>query len=114
MKTGIGIFSLVLFNTQQCTKEIGIRKVNGARTIEIMYMLSKNYTTLVVLAFIIGCPISYFALSRWLQNFAYKTNLSWWFFILAGIIAYLITIFTAGWQSWRAARINPVKALRYE
>lgn len=110
----IGVSALALFISQQRTKEIGIRKVNGAKISEILAMLNKDFVKWVVLAFIIACPIAYYAMNKWLENFAYKTTLSWWIFVLAGILALAIALLTVSWQSWRAATRNPVEALRYE
>ena len=110
----MGIFAMSMFFNQQKTKEIGIRKVNGATVMEIILMLNKSFVSWVVIAFIIACPISYYAMSQWLQNFAYKTELSWWVFALSGISALLIALITVSWQTFRAARKNPIEALRYE
>ena len=110
----LGLFGLVLFTVDQRKKEIGIRKVNGARTSEIMVLLNNNYIRWIAIAFIIASPIAYYAMQKWLQNFAYKTELSWWVFAVAGIIAMVIALLTVSWQSWRAATRNPVEALRYE
>jgi putative ABC transport system permease protein len=112
--TAIGIFVIAIYDAQRRTKEIGIRKVNGARIGEIMFMLNKDFVKLVLIAFIIACPISWYALHKWLQNFAYRTELSWWIFALAGLLALGIALLTVSWQSWRAATRNPVEALRYE
>jgi putative ABC transport system permease protein len=98
----------------QRTKEIGIRKVNGARTNEIMAMLNQDFIKWVGIAFFIACPIAWFAMHKWLENFAYKTELSWWVFAAAGAIAMMIALITVSWQSWRAATRNPVESLRYE
>jgi putative ABC transport system permease protein len=68
----------------------------------------------VSVAFIIACPLAWFAMNKWLQNFAYKTQLSWWIFAIAGLIALIIALLTVSWQSWRAATKNPVESLRYE
>jgi putative ABC transport system permease protein len=110
----LGIYSLVSYTTQKRTKEIGIRKANGASTIEIMFMLSKDLTIWIAIAFVIACPIAYYAMNRWLQNFAYKTTLSWWVFFIAGLTAVIIAIITVSWQAWLAASKNPVESLRYE
>ena len=110
----LGLIGLSRHVTRQRTKEIGIRKATGATTWEIMLMLSKDLTKWVVLAFMIAGPIAFFAMNKWLQNFAYRTSLSWWVFVLAGLIAYLIALLTVGWQSWHVASRNPVEALRYE
>ena len=110
----IGISALALFISQQRTKEIGIRKVNGARVSEVMLMLNKDFVKWVAIAFVIATPIAYYAMHKWLENFAYKTSLNWWIFALAGMLALGITLLTVSWQSWRAATRNPVEALRYE
>lgn len=110
----MGIFAMSLFASQKRTKEIGIRKVNGARISEVLVMLNRDFIKWVAIAFVIATPIAYYAMNKWLQNFAYKTNLSWWIFALAGFLALGIALLTVSWQSWRAARRNPVEALRYE
>ncbi len=110
----IGISALSLFISQQKTKEIGIRKVNGATISEVLIMLNRDFVKWVVIAFVIATPIAYYAMHKWLENFAYKTNLSWWIFALAGLLALGIALLTVSWQSWRAATRNPVEALRYE
>lgn len=109
-----GLFGLASFSIVQRFKEIGIRKVNGAKTLEIIKLLNKSFIILVTIAFIIACPIAWIAMHRWLQNFAYKTDVSYWIFIFAYIIALIIVLLTVSWQSWRAATKNPVDALRYE
>lgn len=110
----MGLFAMSLYYVQQKTKEIGIRKVNGATITEILKMLNKDFVKWVIIAFVIAAPIAYYAMYRWLENFAYKTSLSWWIFALSGSSALLIALFTVSWQSWRAANRNPVEALRYE
>lgn len=110
----IGISALSLFISQQRTKEIGIRKVNGARISEILAMLNRDFIKWVIVAFVIATPIAYYAMNKWLENFAYKTTLSWWIFALAGLLALGIALLTVSWQSWKAATKNPVEALRYE
>lgn len=112
--SSLGLFSLTIFLINRRTKEIGIRKVNGARTAEVMAMLNKDFIRWVAIAFVIACPIAWYAMHKWLQNFAYKTTLSWWVFAAAGVIALAIALLTVSWQSWRAARRNPVESLRYE
>jgi putative ABC transport system permease protein len=110
----LGIFALSLFASQQRTKEIGIRKVNGAKVSEILNMLNKDFIKWVIMAIVIAIPMAYFAMNKWLENFAYKTELSWWIFALAGLLALGISLLTVSWQSWKAATRNPVEALRYE
>ena len=110
----LGLFGLISFITTQRIKEIGIRKVNGAKVSEILAMLNKDFVKWVAIAFVIACPIAWYVMSKWLENFAYKTTLSWWVFALAGLLALGIALLTVSWQSWRAATKNPVEALRYE
>ena len=110
----IGISALALFISQQRTKEIGIRKVNGAKVSEILAMLNKDFVKWVTLAFAIATPVAWFAMNKWLENFAYKTEMSWWIFALAGLLAIGIALVTVSFQSWKAATKNPVESLRYE
>ena len=110
----IGLFGVSLYLINTRIKEVGIRKVNGARVSEILAMLNKDFVKWVVIAFVIATPVSYYAMNKWLENFAYKTTLSWWIFVLAGLLALGIALLTVSWQSWRAATRNPVEALRYE
>ena len=110
----LGLIGLSLFMTELRTKEIGIRKVNGAKSIQIFSLLSKEYVVWVLISIIIASPIAWYAMHRWLENFAYKTTLSWWIFALSGILVLGIAIMTVSWQSWKAATRNPVEALRYE
>ena len=112
--TSLGVLSLTSFMVQKRTKEVGIRKVNGAKTWEIMAMLNSSYVKWVSAAFILATPAAWYAMNQWLQNFAYRTQLSWWVFLLAGLAVLTITLFTVSWLSWQAARKNPVEALRYE
>jgi putative ABC transport system permease protein len=110
----LGILGLAAFSTEQRTKEIGVRKVNGATTLEISILLSKDFTKWVFIAFIVASPIAWYAMNKWLENFAYKTNIAWWIFLSAGFITYLIALLTIGWLSFKAATRNPVESLRYE
>jgi putative ABC transport system permease protein len=110
----LGLFALIAWLSIQRTKEIGIRKINGARITEVMYMLSSDYIKLVAISFVIACPLAWTIMHNWLQNFAYKTSLIWWIFALSGIIALGIAVLTVGLQTWLAASKNPVDALRYE
>ncbi len=112
--TCMGILGQIFMISLNRTKEIGVRKVNGARISEIMAMLNKDFVKWVAIAFVIATPIAYYAMNKWLENFAYKTTLSWWIFVLAGLFALGIALLTVSWQSWRAATRNPVEALRYE
>ncbi|MFB6341704.1 ABC transporter permease [Saccharicrinis sp. FJH62] len=109
-----GILGLVIFSSQRRIKEIGIRKVNGAKISEVMVMLNKNFIKWVAIAFILATPIAWYTMNKWLDNFAYKTNLSWWIFALAGLLALGIALLTVSFQSWKAATKNPIESLRYE
>ena len=110
----MGLFGLAAFFSERRTKEIGVRKANGALIIEVITMLNREFIKWVVISFIIATPVSWYAMHKWLQTFAYKTEMSWWIFALAGILALGIALLTVSWQSWRAATRNPVEALRYE
>jgi putative ABC transport system permease protein len=110
----MGLMVLSIYSAELRIKEIGIRKVNGAKISEIMTTLNKDFIKWVVIAFTIATPIAFYAMQKWLENFAYKTSLGWWIFVLAGVLAMGIALFTVSWQSWIAATRNPVEALRYE
>ncbi len=110
----LGLLGLSSFMTERRTKEIGIRKINGAKSIEIFTLLSGEYIIWVMISIIIACPVAWYAMNKWLQNFAYRIDISWWVFAMAGIIALLIALLTVSFQSYRAAGKNPVEALRYE
>jgi len=110
----IGLFAISYQTSHYRTKEIGIRKINGARIFEILAMLNNNFAKWVGIACIIAFPSAWYAMHKWLSNFAYKTEFKWWVLVLAGMTALIITLLTVSWQTWRAATTNPVKALRYE
>ncbi len=110
----IGLMGLSLFMAERKTKEIGVRKVNGAKVSEILALLNKDFVKWVAISFVIATPIAWYAMHKWLANFAYKTSLSWWIFALAGLLALGIALLTVSFQSWKAATRNPVEALRYE
>jgi putative ABC transport system permease protein len=110
----LGILGMTIFSIERRTKEIGIRKVAGATNPEILILLNREFFIWVVVAFLIASPIAFYIMNNWLQNFVYKTQLSWWIFALAGIIAFGIALLTVNLQSWRAANRNPVDVLRYE
>ena len=112
--SAIGLFTIALYDTQRRIKEIGVRKVNGATVPEILFMLNKDFMKWVLLAFIFACPIAYYAMNKWLENFAYKTSLSWWVFVLAGVFTLIIALLTVSWQSYKAATQNPTESLRDE
>ncbi|MGD8427918.1 MAG: FtsX-like permease family protein, partial [Balneolaceae bacterium] len=110
----LGIFGLAKFAASKRTKEVGIRKVLGATAADIVKLLSKEIIWLTGIAFIIAIPVAYVIMSSWLQQFAYKTAISPWIFVVAGISAGLVAWLTVSWQSIRAALINPVESLRNE
>lgn len=109
-----GIFGLVLFESQYRTKEIGIRRVNGATVSDILGMLNKGFVGTVAICFVIAAPAAWFGVERWMQSFAYRIPLYWWVFALSLSIVMLITLVTVTVQSWRAATANPVIALKSE
>jgi len=110
----LGLFGLASLISQNRIKEIGIRKVNGARVSEILALLNKDFVMWVFIAFLIATPIAWYAMSMWLDGFAYKMELHWWIFVMAGVVEMVIALVTVSWLSWRAATRNPVEALRYE
>ena len=110
----MGLFSIALISIQQRTKEIGVRKVLGASIPSIVAMLSKDFLKLVLIAILIASPIAWWAMDKWLQDFAYKIDIEWWVFVLAGTLAIIIALATVSFQSIRAALMNPVKSLRSE
>jgi putative ABC transport system permease protein len=110
----MGLLSLAIFTTKRRTKEIGIRKVNGAKVSEVMAMLNKDFVRWVAIAFFIATPVSWYAMTKWLESFSYKTSLSWWIFVISGVLALGIALLTVSWQSWKVSTRNPVEALRYE
>jgi len=110
----MGLFAISHYAAERRVKEIGIRKVNGARIDEVMVLLNQDFVKWIVISFLIAAPVAWYAMHRWLENFAYKTSLSWWIFALAGVLALGIALLTVSWQSWKASTRNPVEALRYE
>jgi ABC-type antimicrobial peptide transport system permease subunit len=110
----LGLIGLSLFMTERRTKEIGIRKVSGAKSIELYSLLSKEYTIWVIISIIIGSPIAWYVMNQWLKNYAYHITLNPWIFAVVGLIVLFIALLAVGLQSYNAARKNPVEALRYE
>lgn len=110
----LGLFGLATFTAEQRTKEIGVRKVLGASVASIVGLLSKDFLKLVFIALLIASPVAWYTMNQWLQNFAYKINIEWWVFGLAGLLAMGIALVTVSFQSIKAALMNPVKSLRNE
>lgn len=110
----LGLYGLVSQTAVQRTREICIRKVNGASTSGIVFMLVKELSIWVLIAFIIACPVAWFTMDKWLENFAFQTNIGWWLFLISGVIAFAIAILTMSYKAIRAATMNPGDGLRYE
>ena len=110
----LGLFGLISFMAEQRTKEIGVRKANGANIRNIILLFSKEFIQLIIISGIIAIPLSYYILSKWLQNFAYATKLSWWIFAVSIVIAIIISSLSVFYRAFKAASQNPVDALRYE
>ena len=110
----LGLFGLITYIAEQRTKEIGVRKVLGASVFSIVGLLSKDLLRLVLIALVIASPMAYFATNKWLQDFAYRIDISWWIYALVGIGAILIALLTVSYQAIKAALMNPVKSLRTE
>ena len=110
----IGAFGLATYSTEQRRKEIGIRKVLGASVSGIVGLLSKDFLKLVGIAIVLAAPIAWYIMDKWLQDFAYRIQIQWWMFVLAGLAALVIAFLTVSLQSIGAALANPVKSLRTE
>jgi ABC-type antimicrobial peptide transport system permease subunit len=110
----LGLFGLTSFVAEQRKKEIGVRKVLGASVLNLWNLLSRDFVMLVIISFLVAVPVSYYVMHNWLLNYSYRTTLSWWIFIAAGIGALMITFFTVSIQAIKAAVANPVKSLRTE
>ncbi|NIS24413.1 FtsX-like permease family protein [candidate division KSB1 bacterium] len=110
----LGLLGLTALSTKQRTKEIAIRKVLGASAVGVVRLISKDFVRLVLVSIIVACPIAWYAMQRWLENFAYRVDISWWVFALAGGLSLVIAILTVSTQAIRAALANPVDSLRYE
>jgi putative ABC transport system permease protein len=108
----LGLFGLAAFATEQRTREIGIRKVLGANVPDLVALLSANFLKLVIIAFVVAAPLAWLSMEKWLQGFAYRQSISWWIFIVAGLGAVLIALFTISTQFIKAAMVNPVKSLK--
>ena len=110
----VGVFGLVVFDSEYKRKEIGIRKVFGSSTRQILVRFNRTYFKIVIVCFVIAAPVAYYGVSQWLTNFAYRTPIRWWIFALAFVAVTAITFFTVTFQNWRAANANPVDSLKSE
>lgn len=110
----VGVFGLVVFDSEYRRKEIGVRKVLGSSTTEILILFNKTYVRLLILCFILSTPVAYYVVNKWLENFAYRTPVYWWVFAVAFILVMCITTLTVTFQNWRASNENPVNSLKSE
>lgn len=110
----IGLLGLVMLSIEHRTKEIGIRKVMGAAVSRIVMLLTKEFIILIAIAFVIVVPVGYYFINKWLQDFAYRINVGWWVFAIAGLLVMAIALATISFQAIKAAMANPVKSLRTE
>ncbi len=110
----LGLFGLALYASEQRKKEIGLRKVNGSGISQIIWLLTADFTKLILIASVIACPVSYYLMHKWLQNFAYRTGISWWTFALTVFLSCIVALATIGYQAYKAASTNPVDTLRAE
>jgi putative ABC transport system permease protein len=110
----LGLVGLLSFMVEQKTKEIGVRKVLGASLASLSFLLSRDFLRLIVIAFLIAAPVAWYVMNQWLQGFAYRTAISWWVFATTVSGAILITAIAVGYQTIRAALVNPIKSLRSE
>ena len=110
----VGVFGLVVFETQFRRKEIAVRKVHGSTIRQILSRLNRHYVYIVCICFVLAAPVAYYMTQKWLEGFAYKVPVYWWLYAIAFLIVLLITIATVTFQSWRAAMANPVDSLKSE
>jgi len=110
----MGLFGMAEFTTRSRIREVGIRRVNGATEGNIVWLLNLDFLKWIVPGIVAGIPLGWYFMQKWLSGFAYKTSLNWWIFALAAVASVGVAILTVSWQTWRAARRNPVEALRYE
>jgi ABC-type antimicrobial peptide transport system permease subunit len=110
----LGLLGLAIFTAEQRTKEVGIRKVLGANSTNLFWLLSKDFLFLVIMALVIASPIAWFAMNKWLENFAYRTQISWWMIAVAGAVATLISLLTISFQTIKLIVTNPINSIKAE
>jgi putative ABC transport system permease protein len=108
----VGVFGLVVFDSEYRRREIGIRKVFGATTGEILMTFNRSYVRILVLCFVLSAPVAWYAVDRWLESFAYKTPIYWWVYVTAFAAVFILTVSTVTFQNWRAANMNPVDSIK--
>jgi len=109
-----GLFAMAYYTTQRRLKEVGVRKVNGASVGELLFILNRDFFMWVGISYLLACPLAYLFMSNWLKSFVERTALSWWVFVLAGAVTFVVTLLTVSYQTWQAANVNPVKCLKDE
>lgn len=109
-----GIYGLILFNIRYKVKEVGIRKINGAESGQVLWMLNRIFVRLVGIGFLIAVPLAWFLVNGWLKGYPYHTPIHWWVFLLALLVTLMVTLLTVSWQSWKAANANPIDAIKTE
>jgi putative ABC transport system permease protein len=110
----LGLFALACYTSARRSKEIGIRKIHGASVVCIIRLVTKDFTKCVIMAIVIACPIAWYVLNQWLQNFAVRITISWWIFVLTGMLALVVALLTVSYQAVKAALANPIDSLKYE
>jgi putative ABC transport system permease protein len=110
----MGVYGLILFNVKSKRKTVALHKIHGASVREVILMLNRGFIVQFAVAYIISVPLAYIVVSRWLENFAYKTAIHWWVFVLGGLLVFLITALTVSRQSYRAATENPIEGMKME
>jgi ABC-type antimicrobial peptide transport system permease subunit len=110
----MGLFALVAYMAETRRKEIGIRKVLGASVFDVVYLLSKEFLILVLISVAVASPVAWWAMEKWLSNYAYRTDIPWWLFVVVGCVSLVIALLTVGFQAIKAATANPVKAIKSE
>ena len=110
----VGVFGLVVFDSQYRRKEIGVRKVMGSSVSQILIMFNKTYVRILLICFVLAAPLTWYAIHAWLENFAYRTPMYWWVFLAAFIIVSVITFITVTFQNWHVANSNPVESIKSE
>ena len=110
----LGLYGLALFITSRRTKEVGIRKVHGASTARLVYLFSKEFIILIAIAFAIAAPVAWYYMHTWLEDYAYRISISWWFFAAGGFVTIIIALATISFRAIKAALANPVNSLRSE